>query len=133
MNTYFEIVSFSPAYSHQIDKIIDVLDPKKNVKHRLYKHHTLNAQDVNSRNGRVSLKCVDRIGRNLDRLILLDNETLGGKGSIENCIHIPSWKGNKNDTILAEICPLLAMIALKNMAAQQAIQSIRNQVNKNQK
>ena len=35
------------------------------------------------------------------KLAVLDNENSGGQGSIENCIHIPSWKGNKNDTILA--------------------------------
>lgn len=52
---------------------------------------------------------------------------------MENCIHVPVWKGNKNDTILAELCPLLAMIALKKIPAQEAVGKVREQNLKNKK
>jgi TFIIF-interacting CTD phosphatase-like protein len=41
MSQYYEIVSFTCAYPNQIDKIIDILDPHKYIKHRLYRHHAL--------------------------------------------------------------------------------------------
>ena len=69
----------------------------------------------------------------MDQLILLDNESIGGQGSLDNCIHIPSWRGNKNDTILAELCPLLAMIPIKRINAQSAVKKVRDQAFKNQK
>jgi hypothetical protein len=69
----------------------------------------------------------------MDEMILLDNENSGGQGSYENCIHVPMWKGSKNDTVLAELCPLLAMIALKRVPAQSAVKKIREQLMKNKR
>jgi hypothetical protein len=40
---------------------------------------------------------------------------------------VPPWKGMKNDTILAELCPLLAMITLKKIPAREAVKRIREQ------
>lgn len=77
------------------------------------------------------MKYADRIGRDLEQTVLLDNENAGGAGSLENCIHVPAWRGNKNDTVLAELCPLLAMIALKRMSARQAVKRVRDQSVKN--
>lgn len=88
-------------FPNQIDKIIDMLDPKGIISHRLYKHHTIKVIDKIIQNNKQPLKYLDRIGRNLNEMILLDNESAGGVGSYENCLHIPTWKGNKNDTVLA--------------------------------
>jgi hypothetical protein len=47
-------------------------------------------------------------------------------------LFIPSWKGNKSDTTLAELCPILAAIALKRIDCKEACQRIRNQQLKNE-
>lgn len=73
------------------------------------------------------------MGRNQDEMILLDNENLGGVGSLDNCIHVPTWKGVKNDTVLAQLCPLLALIALKKIPAREAVRKVREQATKNRK
>ena len=39
MSQYFDIVAISDALPQQIDKIIDLLDTKGVIKHRLYKYH----------------------------------------------------------------------------------------------
>lgn len=39
MSQYFDIVVMSDALPQQIDKIIDILDPKNIIQHRLYKYH----------------------------------------------------------------------------------------------
>jgi TFIIF-interacting CTD phosphatase-like protein len=41
MSQYYEIMSFTCAYPNQIDKVIDILDHKKHIKHRLYRHHAI--------------------------------------------------------------------------------------------
>jgi len=46
---------------------------------------------------------------------------------------VPTWKGSKNDTVLAELCPLLAMIALKKVKAGDAVKKVREQSMKNKK
>jgi len=72
---------------------------------------------------------MERLGRNLSRVVLLDGEINLGKGT--NTIVIPAWKGNKNDSTLAELCPILATIALKNLNCQEACAKIHEQKNKN--
>lgn len=69
----------------------------------------------------------------MNETVLLDNENEGGAGSFENCIHVPVWKGSKNDTVLAELCPLLAMIALKRLSVPEAVKKVREQFVKNKK
>ena len=48
---------------------------------------------------------MDKIGRNVDRMILLD--TIEDQHN-KNLLHVNPWKGQHNDAQLAEICPLLA-------------------------
>ena len=42
MSQYYEIVAFTSAFPANIDKVIDMLDPKGYIQHRLYKHHAVN-------------------------------------------------------------------------------------------
>ena len=44
---------------------------------------------------------------------------------------IPVWKGSKNDTFLAELCPILASIAVKNLDCEKAAKKIHEQQSKN--
>jgi hypothetical protein len=53
-------------------------------------------------------------------------------GQSNNTIMIPTWKGNKNDTTLAELCPILAAIAIKNLDCKQATIKIHEQQVKNE-
>lgn len=57
----------------------------------------------------------ERIGRDLSRLVMLDSDAHLMNEESVNTIMVPSWKGNKSDTTLAELCPILAAIALKNL------------------
>ena len=41
MAQYYEIISFTCAYPNQIDKVIDILDTRRSIKHRLYRHHAV--------------------------------------------------------------------------------------------
>lgn len=57
-------------------------------------------------------------------MILLDSEDNVLPGESTNTILIPLWKGSKNDTTLAELCPILATIAVKNMDCLEAVRRI---------
>lgn len=42
MSQYYELIAFTSMFPTQIDKIIDLLDPKGHITSRLYRHHTIN-------------------------------------------------------------------------------------------
>jgi len=50
MAQYYEIISFTSAYPNQIDKVIDILDHKGHIQHRLYRHHALSVFFMQFRN-----------------------------------------------------------------------------------
>lgn len=60
-------------------------------------------------------------------MILLDSEANVIEGESLNTIKIPVWRGNKNDTILAELCPILATIAVKDMDCLESVKKINEQ------
>lgn len=63
-----------------------------------------------------------RIGRDLDKLILIDSAE---DSDNKNLIVVDSWKGDLSNAQLAEICPMLAMIAVKGVSTRQAVRKIR--------
>lgn len=94
------------------------MDEKDIIKHKLYKYHIDNQSKQ---------KDVRLIGRNLDKVIFLDS--LQDKGN-DNVIMVNKWKGESNDAILAEICPVLAHIALKRLSTLDSIRKIKESIAK---
>lgn len=52
----------------------------------------------------------------MDRIIMLDTVE---DESNKNLLLVNSWKGDHNNAQLAEICPMLAMIAVKEVATRE--------------
>jgi hypothetical protein len=52
--------------------------------------------------------------------------------SISNTISIKQWSGNNRDTALAELCPILAMIAMRRINCQDAIAKYKAQLQTNE-
>ena len=44
---------------------------------------------------------------------------------------LSSWKGKKNDAELAEMVPVLAMIAVKKMNTEKAVRKIKQKIEEN--
>lgn len=62
------------------------------------------------------------LGREMDKVILIDTSR---DPESTNTIVVSSWKGKKNDAELAELCPILAMIALKKLNPQKSIKKLQ--------
>lgn len=62
------------------------------------------------------------LGRDPDRIILLDTSKEPGNF---NTIVVSPWKGKKNDAELAELCPILAVIALKKLNPGKSIKKLQ--------
>jgi len=63
---HYEIVVFTAAMQEYADWVLDNIDKNKNIKYRLYRHHA-------SPDGLSFVKDLSKIGRDLSKMIIIDN------------------------------------------------------------
>ena len=111
MSKIFEIVIFTAAMRDYADNILDILDPEKNIiKYRLYREHT---SIYSSINGMSFSKDLSKLGRDLNKVIIIDNLSDNFKLQPNNGIHIGTWTDNMKDTELLEIGKFLEDLILR--------------------
>lgn len=66
MAQYYEVMIFTAATQEYADWILNLIDRKKSIKHRFYRRHTVP-------DGMNFVKDLSRIGRNLAKMIIVDN------------------------------------------------------------
>ena len=79
----------------------------KYISHRLYRQHA-------SQHGFVFVKDISKIGRDLSKIIIVDNVAENFQLQPDNGIFIKSWFEDKKDTALLELAPLLREIVEKD-------------------
>ena len=80
--------------------MLDQLDPGHLIKYRLYRQH---AQP----DGNAFVKDLKVLGRDMHRVIIIDNVTESFKHQPENAIYITTWYDDQDDRQLEELIPLL--------------------------
>ena len=103
MSKYYEVVIFTAAMQDYADWVLDILDTGKWIKYRLYRQHAL-------RDGSVYVKDLSKLGRDLKRMIIVDNVAQNFKRQPDNGIHIRSWFDDSNDKALDELGEILESI-----------------------
>jgi len=103
MSKYYEVVIFTAGTKDYADYALNFVDPRKRISHRLYREHAVSK-------GNVFVKDISRLGRDLKRVIIIDNIAENFQLQSENGIFINSWEGDANDTILAQLMPILKQI-----------------------
>ncbi len=66
MSELYEVVIFTAAMQDYADWVLDSIDPKKYISYRMYRQHA-------SPTGMVFVKDLSRIGRPLNKTIIVDN------------------------------------------------------------
>jgi CTD small phosphatase-like protein 2 len=97
---YFEIVIFTAALQDYADWVLDQLDPSGCISHRLYRQHAVFT-------GSYYVKDLSQIGRELSKVIIVDNIAENFQAQPDNGILIRSWFDDPNDNALLELLPLL--------------------------
>ena len=105
MGKYYEIVIFTAALQEYADGILDQLDTKGNIKYRLYRQHAIPHENN-------YVKDLSRIGRPLNRVIIVDNLSENFQLQPENGIMIRSWFDDPKDTALPELAAILRGLIL---------------------
>jgi CTD small phosphatase-like protein 2 len=107
INKIYELIIFTAGTQEYADPILNIIDQKNCFfEKRLYRQHAIIID-----NGFV--KDLSLLGRDLKKVIIIDNNPLNYELQKENGIFIKSFYGEKDDNVLLELIPILKKIALK--------------------
>ena len=105
LSNYYEIDIFTSSLRLYADFIIDKIDTNGNlISYRLYKNH------VTYEKGK-SVKKLNMIGRDLNKIIFVDNLKSNAKYNLKNLCHISSWTNDIYDKELIKLKNKLKYIA----------------------
>ena len=106
LNKYYEIVTFTAGTKDYADNILNLLDTNDNlIKYRLYRHHTTIM-------GCNVFKDLMRLGRDMSKIIIIDNLKDNFKLQPNNGLFIKTWTSDINDNQLFDLEKILKDIAM---------------------
>lgn len=104
ISKHYEILIYSTSEKEYTNKLINIIDPKKYIKHRLYK------DSCTLFNGTYCLE-IKKLNRQLKKTIIVDNNPNAYIFNIENGIPIKSFYGDPNDKELIQLAYILERLA----------------------
>ena len=104
MGKLFEIVIFTAAAEDYADLVLDELDKNKDISYKLYRKHTEQLDGA-------FIKDLSKLGRDLKKVCIIDNNKDNFRLHPENGLHICSFIGDQNDDELYSLCCDLQKIA----------------------
>ena len=106
LKNYYEIVTFTAGTKDYADNILNLVDSNDNlIKYRLYRHHTTIM-------GCNVFKDLMRLGRDMSKIIIIDNLKDNFKLQPNNGLFIKTWTSDINDNQLYDLEKILRDIAL---------------------
>jgi mitochondrial import inner membrane translocase subunit TIM50 len=103
---YYEIVLYSPSIDGLADPVVTSLDKSGCIMHRLYRDATYYKDGVH-------MKDLNRLNRNINRMIVLDDDPAECAMNPENLIRVKPYTNpnDRDDNTLERITPFLIEIA----------------------
>ena len=122
---YYEIIAFTSALRDYADIVLDIIEKNERKKYfegRLYREHT-------TQFGKKYIKDLSKIGRDLGRIIIVDNLSQCFKLHSENGILISSFYGeNEDDKALIELQKILIKIYYENDDVRKSINKYKDEI-----
>ena len=122
---YYELVVFTAATQEYADPIINALDPNQkyfDFNHRLYRKHTIIIDND-------FVKDLSKLGRDMSRIIIVDNMEQNYKLQKNNGITIrPFWGKDNDDTALKDLLDILVKIAEKKLDVRMGLKLFKEDI-----
>jgi len=96
----YELVVFTASLSKYADPVLDLLDTTRVVHHRLFREACTNYKGN-------FVKDMSRLGRDIKKVLIIDNSPSSYMFHPENAIPCESWYDDEHDTELLDLLPLL--------------------------
>ena len=93
LSQFCEIVIFTASTKFYADTVIDGLDCKDLINHKLYREHTYDYNGIN-------VKDLSKLGRDLNKVIIIDNIEENYMFQPNNGLNIIDFEGDENDNEL---------------------------------
>ena len=119
----YEIVVFTAATKEYADILIDEVEENRiYFDFRLYRQHTVIINND-------FVKDLTRLGRPLDKVIIVDNMPQNFRLQKENGINIRAfWGEDRNDTALIELMPILMKIAMEGGDVRKGLAKYKDEI-----
>ena len=123
---YYELIIFTTATQDYADVLIDAVEEDKiYFDHRLYREHAVIIDND-------FVKDLTRIGRPLEKIIIVDNMPQNFRLQKENGIIIKAFWGEDNsDTVLCDLYPILVNIAKEGGDVRKSLIKYKDEILKN--
>ena len=124
LSKYCEIVIFTASTKYYCDIVIDGLDCKDLIDHKLYRGHTYDSNGVN-------VKDLSKLGRDLNKVIIIDNIEDNYYLQPNNGLNIIDFEGDENDNELDYILEdLLKIVKVPGKNITEELPPIRENMQK---
>ena len=123
MKKYYEIIVFTSATKEYADQIEDVIEQnEKYFEFRLYREHTLSFNNE-------FIKDISRIGRPLDKILIVDNMPQNYRMQKENGIGIKSFFGEDEEDDALEYLGIILIKIINNFDdVREGISEYKNEI-----
>ena len=115
----YEIIIFTEKDKKFVDDIMNKIDYDKYINYTLYKNHVIYEE-------KQPIKKLELIGRNLDKIIYVDNSVISAKYNKRNLYKISSWYNDIFDNELITLKEKLVNIANSEKFNEDITQAINN-------
>lgn len=117
LSKYYELIIFTAALKDYADLIIDQIDPQRYITHRLYRQHC-------TPDGEFHVKDIVKLGRGLEKILIIDNLAESFQRQPENGILVKDWFDDMEDNELAMLIPFLRSLV------ESKVQDVREEIRK---
>ena len=120
ISPFYEIIFFTSSYKPYADYILNKIDLKKNlISYRFYKSHVIFEKGK-------SIKKLSLIGRDLKKIIFVDNLKTNAKYNKKNLYLIPTWIGDMKDDEIYKLKKKLFEIAANDKYNEDITKALIN-------
>ena len=122
LKEYYESILFTEASEAYTELIMEAFNKNEFFEYKLYRQHCII-------NGEDFVKDLQRIGRPLDKMIIVDNIAQNFRMQKNNGILIKPFYGeDQNDTALIDLIPFLINIVKDNLDTRNGLVKYRDEI-----